>query len=218
MTCGKCKALFVDLDQASSRAEAIARNFPDCACEPCAVSQWSEAPVDPGETLVRFVVDPTHLYEDADGIRLKSSFFSDAVSQGASCLRLQLAEPREYHDQVKSLLESQPTASDGSAKKLYGVILVDVSTIREIEHEIEIPVENKKPDIFKCRALCVYATGLPHAPNHADIFVNIRENPKVSKSKANRAALRLTERCQGSIMKAVQFRETVDLTAYTAAS
>ena len=189
-----CLDVFQNGPQDVSRVKFIDAERPECVCEAEKVSPYSD-PVRPDEMLVRLVVDPIHIHYENGVARLRNSFFSDSSSVGSSCLRKEYARRDEYEATIEAMLKSSPKASDGSARKLYGVVLVAVADVKKIMHEIEVKVDpaSNSASVTKqeIQGFCVYGTGEQDRPSHTDIMVNGVN--RVSNSKARRAQARLTK-------------------------
>jgi hypothetical protein len=208
MSCGGCLDLFSATPEDVYRATKIDAAAPDCGCENQQVSAYSDTPVVASETLVRLVLDPTHIKYENGVARLKTSFFSDASSFGASCFRKERASPDEYIRTVKMILGRSPKASDGTPRKVYGVVLVPASEVKRIYHAVELSGRQ----IQRLQAFCVYTTGDEQRPNHSDIMVNALST--ITRSKAVRAERNLTEAVQACLLTAGEFRHVVDLTQW----
>jgi len=187
-------------------ASYIDQISPDCACEPYQVSPHCGESVAPTEILARLVMDPTHIHDDDQGTRLKSSFLNVAATAGASCLRYGRATELEYQLTAQRILAENPTNPDGTPRKVCGVVKIPVEKIRAEQIVIH------QSTLAMIRAFCVYATGTEDRPNHADVVMNgVR---RLTRSKQNRAAASLTKHFERQIISVQQFIKTADLTAW----
>ncbi|WCS27764.1 hypothetical protein LOK46_13370 [Methylobacterium sp. NMS14P] len=150
-------------------------------------------------------MDPTHTADEDGSKRVTSALFSDAATFGSSCLRRARAEAEEYNETIREMLKERPTASDGTLRALYGIVLLPVTAIKKIEHEIE--VKGKPTEI--ATAFSIYATGLEKRPNHADVMTN--RSSRISRSKANRAAKNLLKAVSSGFVSTQDFSKEVDL-------
>jgi hypothetical protein len=210
MPCSACLSTFASLPEDNSRAAAVDVAHPDCACERHQVSEHSSVPVSAEETLVRLVMNPDHVHTENGITRLRSSFFSDAKTAGASCIRKDHASPDEYILTINKILAERPTAPTGEPRKIYGVVVMPVSELKAIQHNLS--TSEKSPDL--AIALCVYATAEADRPNHADVMVN--HLGTISGSKANRALTTLSKKSQEFFKTPEEFKSIVDLTAWAA--
>lgn len=204
-----CVELFEKAPSDSTRVKVIDAAAPDCQCELRQVSPHRPDPVQPDEVLVRLVLDPTHTETDNNVTRFTTALFSDAYSFGSSCLRNASALPEEYHRTVEAIVKDRPKANDGTLKSLFGVVLVPVSELKKIQHDIELP--NKS--IEKHVAFGVYATALEDRPSHADIMVN--RAATISKSKANRATINLAKALQDNFISLSDLKDKIDLSHWS---
>jgi len=180
MTTVDCISVFSETEYERERATAIDDLAPDCCCENKPVTKHSESPVLDSEYLIRIIVDDTHI-KCEDGVsRLKSSFFQDATTVGASTLRLGKASRREFEQTVKLLTEGK-TKKDGSPKTIIGYVLISAKQVREFTHALRINEdENRAHDPNSdstetltekvMRVLSTYATGYEDRPHHSDVF------------------------------------------------
>jgi hypothetical protein len=182
---------------------------PECACESHQVSVHCVDPVDSGESVVRVVMDPTHIHTEGGSTRLRSAFFNVAATAGASCLRAERATEIEYQITTRMIIENNPTMPDGQPRKVYGVVKIPVETIRTQM----IVLDRQKGETT--RAFCVYATGTEDRPNHADVTVNgVKRHPKLTRSKQNRVTETLSKQFRNQLITVEQFKLTADLTAF----
>lgn len=205
MTSDACMAAFAHAPDDDTFASYLDENSPDCACEVHQVSPHCVDAVGPTEILVRLVMDPTHIHTDAQGTRLKSSFFNVAATAGASCLRYDRASEAEYVLTAQRILTENPTTPDGSPRRVYGIVKIEVDKVRQ--QQIALTGNNT-------RAFCVYATGTADRPNHCDVAMNGVKRYNLSRSKQNRVAEQLTKQVERKILAAQQFIGTADLTRW----
>jgi hypothetical protein len=205
MTTDACMVAFAQAPDGDTFASYIDETSPDCACEVHQVSPHCVDAVAPNEVLVRLVMDPTHIHADAQGTRLKSSFFNVAATAGASCLRYGRASDAEYVLTAQRMLEENPTTPDGMPRKVYGVVKIEVEKVRE--QQITLTGNTT-------RAFCVYATGTAECSNHCDVVMNGIKRHNLSRSKQNRAAEKLTQQVERQIISVQDFIDTADLTRW----
>lgn len=215
MASAPCLDTFETAPEDQTRATVIDVAHPDCACENEQVSRYCADPVSREETLARLVLDPTHIEIEDGKTRLKTSFFSDAASFGASCLRKERAEAGEYVKTIEDIFKNSPVASDGKNKSLIGVVLIKVD---DIKSEASQTKDKKGNVVDSFTAFCVYATGLDGRPNHADVMAN--RLSKISRSQANRAGINLTKKINdaiakgGALVSVSEFKAIADLSAW----
>lgn len=204
-----CVRLFSDAPEDQTRAKAIDAAAPDCQCELRQVSPHRTDPVRLEEILVRLVMDPTHTETENEITRVTTALFSDASSFGSSCLRVESASPEEYHRTVEAIIKERPKASDGTLKSLFGVVLLPISELKKIQHDIELADKSVEKHV----AFGVYATALEDRPSHADVMVN--RAASISKSKANRATINLAKAVKDKYIKLEDFISRIDLTMWS---
>lgn len=209
MTDRNCLQDFIQTSRDNEFARNVDRISPDCGCEAHTVSIHCEEPVGDEEVLVRLVMDPIHIHRDSGGTRLQSSFLNVVSTAGASCLRYGRASSGEYQETARLIVSHNPRTPDGRTRKVYGVVKIPVTAIRE-EHVI-VDDKTKQSSI---RALCIYATGEPGRPNHADIVANGLSRHNLSRAKQNRVAENVSKKFARDIITVEHFKDTADLAAW----
>lgn len=174
MTCNLCREACFHENRKERAARAHAATPSICGCEAYSVSSHSPGPVDDREQLHFVVSDPKSL--------LNGSLNPTALTQidygGLSVLR-ESASDTEFKITINQLKERANSAD--SEWFFFGVCSFTASTIRTDNNQ---------------RFLCVYDTGLPDKPNHADImgpnFMSMSQPPisKREQEKQNRARIK----------------------------
>ncbi len=168
--CVDCAAVFESAPDDDTFVAYICEKAPDCCCEVSSVSAFSNQAVGSDETLVRLVVDDTHIKRAEDGtVVLRESFLSDLSTYGSSTLRLGRATVAEFKHQVNSILEAGRFKADGTPREIIGYVRISVEAVRKLQ------VKQKKDEAGNeplTRACAAYDTGLEEAPNHADLMLN----------------------------------------------
>jgi hypothetical protein len=200
-----CLEVFAKVGEDAHRVRRIDSGAPHCACESQQVSQYQETPVEPDEYLVRIVFDPTHITKENGGTRLNSATFSDAKSFGSSCIRRGISDSEEYKRTIEAILKNSPTASDGTARTVHGVIIVPVSEIRKMTYEIK-----DNHSTAQHQAFAAYATGESDRPAHAEIMVALGN---MSNSKADRLAINFSKSMNNNFVDTTEFLD-FDLSPY----
>jgi hypothetical protein len=163
--CQTCLEIFEAAPDDNSFVEYLCSHAPECACEKHQVSRFAPDHVDDDETLVRLIVDDTHIERTGDSVTLKGSvFLNDVASFGASTLRLGRATAAEFQHQIEELLSTGRSKADGTPREVIGFVTLPASIVRSIMTDFD-----KDRNELKVRALAAYATGLRDVPNHADI-------------------------------------------------
>jgi hypothetical protein len=184
-----CIEIFANAPETADRAQYINDQAPDCGCEGQVVSPHCADPIDPSEVLVRIVIDDTHIVREDDGsVRLRSSFMSDAMSFGASCMRRGRATKDELLLTVDEVLTNSSLKADGTPKGILGYVLLSVNVIKSVRITQAQKVPNQPAKEVSADAFGVYATGLTEIPNHSDIFINGFSNGiRYTRSAQNRS-------------------------------
>ena len=148
MTCEACRAA-CSHGTANERAAQVHKADADvCGCERFSVSDFSPGRVKDDETLHMLISDPQHLL---DG-KLNPSSLIQIDKGGLSTLR-EAANNDEFLATCASL--QQRAAAKGNPWFLHSVCNIAVGTLRYSNGD---------------RFVCVYDTGVPDKPNHADIM------------------------------------------------
>lgn len=178
----------------------ICEHAPGCRCEMKQVSPHVAAPVANEETLIRLVVDDTHVKRADNGkLELKSTFLSDVETFGSSTLRLGRATTEEFRRQISSLLEAGKQKADGTPREVIGFVRVPVATIRSL-----MTTKDKNQEPLVVRMCGAYATGLPDVPNHADLALNAYHQ------LSGNGRLRLVKELGASVASGFQVVNSVD--------
>lgn len=171
----------------AERAEVLSESFPDCVCERESVSIYSPGLVESHEVLCRILLYPKHF----DGLKLTNSALQAVWGSGASVLRLNHAGPLAIERNADSLIQldrqrrNKEDPGDETGLVLYGAATIDVSAVRAVKYADDV------------RALCVFDSGEPHEPAHADILANRRKDS--TKKERRSAQLRIMESLESSL-------------------
>lgn len=150
-------------------AAELDRLAPDCHCEACSGSPYG--PVSADEQLIRFLVPPVHW--DPKKQKPKATALSAAESKGLSLYRSTYATDDELKEGAE-LLVGAKRQTDPSAG-LIGILLLNASSLKQT---FGLPVP----------PYCLYDTGLPGRPSHADSFQRTHGIP-LDQIQARRRAL-----------------------------
>lgn len=143
-----CRKVFAEAATGNSQVDSVISASPLCACERFQVSSHSPGPVHGEETITRFVFSEMHTTRQ--GI-LKPNFFSHAETEGCSSQRDELATDEELAALVKHYMDKPGTTWIGS-------VSAGARMIRDLCFQ---PGD---------RAVCIYDTGLPENPAHAELY------------------------------------------------
>ncbi len=192
MTCEACRAACTH-ENTKERAVRVHRAEQElCGCENYSVSSFSPGRVKDEELLHMLISDPQHLL---DG-KLNPSSLIQVDRGGLSTLR-DSADDKEFESTCSSL---QRRATDkGHVWFLHAICTIPVSELRYLEDK---------------RFVCVYDTGLPDKPHHADIMgpdlksVATRPMSNGEVERACRARIKiLIEKCGAKLVAPRVFRD-----------
>jgi len=190
-----CIEVFSSAPDTAERARYINEHAQDCSCEGQIVSPHCADPIGPGEILIRAVVDDTHIVREDGSVRLRSSFMSDAVFFGASCMRHCRATKEELRLTAEEILRNATLKEDGTPKTIIGYVLLSVNAIKSARITQAQKVSNQPATQVSADAFGIYATGLIDRPNHSDIFINDCSNGvKFTRSAQNRSVRDLSDK------------------------
>ena len=166
MTAEKCAAVFLTAD-ATKKAETLDAAFPNCVCEPWALTSEGGEGIDNGEVLARLLTTPDAYDEDAEA--LLTSKLTQIYAMGMSVVR-QGASSEEINATIAELL-----TGGAEQRRLFGAIVMRAAHLRAYADEDELG-----------RWFGVYATEDRGKRHHGDIL-----GTKVSKGKQQRRRHRL---------------------------
>lgn len=167
MTCQQCREACSHPTKKERAARAHAASPEVCGCETFSLSDYSPGRVSDDEQLHFVVGDPKSLLNGS----LSPNVLIQIDTGGLSILR-EAASDEEFWltiSQLKARAEAQ-----GAEWYFYGVCTFSAASVRYDEAR---------------RFLCVYDTGLPDKPHHADLMgpdLRALSNPVISKSEQDR--------------------------------
>lgn len=148
-----------DLDQSTLEDEQRVGTFadakPGCGCETESLSEYSPGLITDDEVIARVVCTPMHVHRKHP--KLMASFFSKAMSQGASVQRLDHATDAELAKCVEDLI------AGGSDRVWLGYVVASAGAIRALQL--------RQADE---QSFCVVDAALPRNPAHAEIHCAYR--------------------------------------------
>jgi hypothetical protein len=157
MRCDECRAVFAALDRleiSKLRAVRLDEACPACKCADVSVSEFSPGPIANPELLVRLLLAPQHMSKKRTP---KAAALSDAETHGMSLFRDEHATDQHIITRAE-LLVYRARASNPKAG-VFGVLRMVSGQVREYRHQQDT-----------LQSYCIYDTGLPENPSHAEIF------------------------------------------------
>lgn len=149
-----CQEVFKEAAAHRDRCGYISKIKPGCSCEGERVSHHSPGLVADGEIIARLIYSPLHV--DLETGETKEAAFSDVTDKGLSIQRLSQTSSAEVRAIGEKKL-ADDHAKGRTDREFLGMVTAEVKQVRQQTYE------------DGQRAFCVYDSGLPDAPAHADV-------------------------------------------------
>ncbi len=163
MSCEQCRATFVALEitdeTQSPRADRLDEAQPSCRCEAVSVSKYSPGTVQNNEVLIRILVAPQHMHKKRS--QPTAASLSDSERKGLSVIRHGFIKDEIIKAVAEGLVERARSSNNDKAG-VFGVLLLECETVRQFARSEQ-----------EGRCYCVYDTGEPENPGHAEIFQRV---------------------------------------------